>query len=200
MDITDYLNSNKPTEDFIEEVVGYSTPVFEESKLREKFEPLMTLRFRNGKEIVVFDDDGHAVSQFNKRFNLPIEDLKNTIKKGISKINLGYKMQPDNYVIISRSKDIKVPIDLRPDKYEPDKLIALAATTLHADQVYNTRGETVVQVEGLSNKEIEKRLIEESKSSVVIVKDYSDTGTGMPFQHIFEEGEHTTTFKEIWVD
>jgi hypothetical protein len=79
-------------------------------------------------------DTEHAIDRFRERF--PAYSLKTFYKilnKGLRKIEKVYNFSENHYVIISNSTRIKIPIEVRLDKYDVNKLIVAIATTLHAD-------------------------------------------------------------------
>ncbi len=178
------------------------------------------------QKIGTFDGIGiydikHVKDRFKERF--PRFDFKTdylkVLQSGLNAIKHQYKMEFNNYVIISKSLRIKIPVHFRPDKIEPNKSIFALMTTLDADEhVINIKRDIQIFVENNINpKEFKHYLIEKkskpnNKQLIEFLKkkstegyfiriyDFADDNKGFPFVHCFEDGKYYKTFEEINVD
>ena len=104
------------------------------------------------KGFKVYDVE-HAVVRFKERYpNLPESALINTITKGVTKIfkKSGFGVI-GNFLIVSYKYDLRIPLEIRKDKYDDTEFIGAVATVLDPTQVRNLRNEVEVMVESNQN-------------------------------------------------
>lgn len=147
-------------------------------------------------KIYMFDnipvyDLRHAQERFEERFpNLDWAVFLNKLDKGLRKIKIKYSLRNDNYAIISRKYDLKIPVEIRDDRFNPKKQIIGIPTVLdvtkHGRDLQN---EIDIMVEKCKkdNRYSSVKLFEDSYSNIF-------------FQYIIEEGEVNRTFEEIVLD
>jgi hypothetical protein len=157
---------------------------FDEQYLQETFDFL--LEFEGLK---IFDTE-HAIDRFKERFpNLSIDRFYDTLKKGLRKILEKYDYQQNFYMIVSRKYKIKIPLQIREDRKDPNILIGAISTLLHSEEnPYNKYNEVQVLVE---------------KSKIVndfqIIKE-SEELNDIGFYHYVENGEYYKDFEFIEID
>ena len=157
---------------------------FEGVILNEKFKLLLVY-----KDMPVFDVE-HVEERFAERFpQYSWQIFLDKLKKGLQKIDKKYKMNQDNYVIISHSKDIKIPIEIRPDRNDSSKTIGAVPTVLNKDE--HTKN---------LKKEIEVMIEKTKEKGYGNVKLFEDKYSDIFFQYIIENGEVGQTFVEVDVD
>lgn len=121
---------------------------FDEKYLSEHFEYIGTF-----SEVPVYDVE-HAIAHFHKRF--PKLDFKNylvTLEKGIRKIKKKHGIDTvQNYMVFSRKFGLKIPIEIRPDRADRERIIGAVPTTLTKDMVYDLENEIHVFVESNNSK------------------------------------------------
>jgi hypothetical protein len=128
---------------------------FDENILKEKFQYLGT--FSGFK---VFDSK-HAVEEFNKHFpKYTLSTYEKILSKGMKKIYRKYNTDTNNYMIISYSTGIRIPIHVRPDEQSPKEIIGVTPTTLGEKEVLNLRNEIEIFVESNKNSYCNFPLIE----------------------------------------
>lgn len=121
----DYLNVNKKAKDY----------------LNEHFELIGTYQ-----DISVYDTN-HAISQFEERFpTISINILYKCLNKGIRKILKRFDTIQNNYMIISYKHGLRLPLEIRLDRYSK-KIIGTLATVLTKDQEVNLRKEIEIMIE-----------------------------------------------------
>ena len=163
-------------------------------RLNERWEYVLTYiynsvkRLPDGREQIIkkeipFYDANHFIDQGVLRFShLSMADIKNVLFLGMKQINKDYKLQQQNYMIISRSKDVKIPLDLRLDR-KTNHLIGVLSTVLNKrEHPYNTRRE--------------KEIIVESKKTPFIYE-YQDIESEKPFTVTFFNDVISLSYKEI---
>ena len=99
-------------------------------------------------------DSNHAVEEFKRWFpHLSFDTYLNSINKGLIKIKNKYSNELQNYMIISHKYKMRIPLDLRLDKFERtyDKIIAVIPTTLNPNETKNLKKEIEVLVESKAN-------------------------------------------------
>ena len=102
-------------------------------------------------------DTRHAMSEFAMHFpNTPISVYKKVLMQGIDKIDSYYGLTMSNYMIESRSTGIRIPLEIRPDRYSGKKMGAVP-TTLGKHETININNEIEIYVENKDNKNTYKR-------------------------------------------
>jgi len=143
-------------------------------------------------------DSFHAMSQFESRFpNLTKNNFDKVLNDGIKKIFRVFHGELQNYSIESSSTNIKIPLDLKRNRYNHSEIIGLIATTLNRlDHPYNTHEDQSVFVEK-TKEEAKEILIEKSKKDNSFLHfQYED-----PFYvDYFECGEYYTSYETILVN
>jgi hypothetical protein len=152
--------------------------------LQERFDPLLDF-----DGIKVYDSE-HSEERFKERFpGLSLDRFYDTLKKGLRKINSKWDYQENFYVIISNKYDIKIPIEIRPDRKNPEILIGIIATVLNSKKhPFNKYNE--IQL-----------MVEESKrdKSFHHIKEHEELEKGIGFTHYLDEGEYFRDFVYIEV-
>ena len=199
-DLSQYLNSDDNATNFIEKLYEEYEPLtFDEAEMEERFNKLFSYGGADPASRIPIYDVEHAEEQFYDRFpDIPWSEYKKILAQGMKKIKQDWQNDPYNYAIVSRSTDIKIPLELRPDRYTKELIAAISTTLDNKRQPRNTRGERVVIVEG--KEETFDDLKEKSLTQFIQVRDEADDGKGMPYYHMFEDGKHTKTFRVIEVD
>lgn len=120
---------------------------FNEEYLKETFDFLMNYEGQN-KSYPIYDTD-HVLVRFRQRFpGLSDKNLYNTLLKGLRKIEKKFNFMPQRYMINSYSTFLKIPIDIRPDRNDPSKIIIAIATLLDSrEHPINKYGELDILVE-----------------------------------------------------
>lgn len=122
----------------------------------EKFEEYYKVLF-NYKGVEVADIN-HAIERFKERHTLTtgmqIDFLYARIREAIDKILFVYKGKIANYMAVSKSTNLKISIEYRPDRYEKGKMVAAIPTILDKEEnPRNLRNEIVTIVE--QDKDVE---------------------------------------------
>jgi hypothetical protein len=155
---------------------------FDQKHFQENYELLLNYQGIN------FYDTGHTIIRFKERFpSLSIDRFYDTLKKGIKKIYEKWDYQQNFYIIFSYKYKIKIPIQIREDRYNPNVLVGAIATVLHADNnPYDT-------VEGI------KILVEKYKKYDFVRIEESEELEGW-FKHYVELGEYWKEFEYIKIE
>jgi len=116
----------------------------------------MELIIENGFELIdIFSgtkvyDSRHAYEEFVKWYpHLTKADFKKAVQQGIDKIILNDSIIAQ-YMIISKSKKLRIPIEIRQDRYTKE-IVGIIPTTLGEFEIRNTRNEIEVFVEQSKN-------------------------------------------------
>jgi hypothetical protein len=167
-DVTKYLNCN-------------------ESYIRETFNKLVTI-----DGIDIYDTD-HAVLRFKERFpSLNLDRLYTVLEKGMRKIFKTWNYDENFYVIESHKYHIKVPLEIRPDRKNPQIIMGFVATVLDSiENPYNKNNEIQIMVESSKKDKIFQQFSEFDKSEGDVSNWY---------QHYIDEGKYWTDFQYIEVD
>jgi len=104
--------------------------------------------FSFGPDRIPVIDIEHAEERFYQRFpEIPWSDFKTALEQGLKVIKNKYHLHPDNYMIVSKSLGIKIPVELRPDRMNPHKLVFALMTALDARQhKFNTHNDQTLMV------------------------------------------------------
>jgi len=163
--------------------VKKKTLLFESKYLQENFK----LLFKHNN-IEIYDVE-HAIGRLHERF----PELKNIIfykliSKGLDKLNIdNLKSYAENYVFINKKYDLKVPIEIRPDRHNKNKLIAVITTVLkNSEHEHNLKNEIEIIVE--QNKIGFYKKVRYFKEN-----SYIDRW----FNLYFEDGQSYKDFKEV---
>ena len=115
-------------------------------KMRERFDLITTFR-----GIDIFDSR-HAVEEFFNHFQgLNLEQYRNILKQGLDFILHKYGLNANgNYMIISDSLGVRVPMEVRDDRFNGGT-VAVVPTTLGKHELVNLRDEAEVFVEKNKN-------------------------------------------------
>jgi hypothetical protein len=91
-------------------------------------------------------DSRHAYEEFKHWYpKLTKEDFKKAVQQGIEKIILGDN-ELAQYMIISKSKKMRIPIEIRQDRFSKE-IIGIIPTTLGELETINLRNEVEIFVE-----------------------------------------------------
>ncbi len=111
----------------------------------------------NFSGIAVFDAN-HAYEEFQRWFpHLSSYDYKKALQQGIDKIKKQAGSGMGNYMVISKTHGLRIPLEIRPDKMMPRKVIGVVPTTLNPREVINLRKEIEVFTEKVENRETYSR-------------------------------------------
>lgn len=169
---------------------NYKGMYFDGFYLNETFEQII-----NYYELKIYDSN-HAIDQFKKRFpNLTLQDYKKVFLKGLEKIVRKWDYSTNQYMIISKSTDIKIQLHIRPDLQRKDSIVGVTASTLSAkDHPHNTHNEIEVLVESSRKNKSFKKISE--FENVLTKNDYDYHW----FNHYFENGSYYKDFEYIEVE
>lgn len=172
---------------------GYDELTYDENYLRERIAYLGTAHG------MAFYDDGESGELLSKELpNLERETVFKTVQHGLVAFVENWKSDPHTYMIYSRDRGYKVAVDIRPDRNDRNSLIGVIGPALCADEYWDEiTGETPRYAEGLQ-KEINRR-IEETRTTGGFSR-FFEVKDDPFFQHIFENGQHTTSHRIIEVD
>jgi hypothetical protein len=125
-------------------------------------------------------DSRHAYEEFVKWYpTLTKADFKKAVQQGIDKIILNDSMIAQ-YMIISKSKKLRISIEIRQDRYTKE-IIGIIPTTLGEFETRNTRNEVELFVEQNKNE-------------------YRQFPLREGFNYFVQSGKVFTDFDEIEVD
>ncbi len=155
--------------------------ITETKHFKERFEYIFTYN-----NIDIYDIN-HAIDRFLERHtNLVFNDVMIVIRRGLRKIDFDYNNDAENYMIISRSTNLKIPLELTYHK-QTNELIAVIPTILDKSiHKYNTKDDIEVLTEKSRKERTFNRVYE-------IDKDLST----FPFCHYFEDGKYYKSFETI---
>ena len=116
-------------------------------RLEERLEFLFSFK---GIDVL---DTNHCVSRFAERHrDMPINFLYTRIKETITKILILHDGKINNYMGVSKSTRVKIPINYRPDRYNPRKMVAVIPTVLDKeDHPINKYDEIEIMVESFKD-------------------------------------------------
>ncbi len=151
----------------------------------------------NNKELEIYDSE-RGVDRFIEGHNYYKKDfLFKKIKEGLNIIYEKYRFKNDAYVIISKSTNLKIPVEIRIDRQEKDKQIAVIPTILNKkDYPYNKKNEIEVFVE----KTNKKKRVNVKKISYCFVPLIEDDNYKMVFYENIIEGKIIKEYIEIHID
>ncbi len=167
----------------------YNGLYFQENYLKERFNQII-----NFYGIRVYDTE-HAIEQFEKRFpELDTNDYKKVLLDGLQKIADTWNFEENQYVIISKSLYIKIPIQIRPDRNYTNIIVGATPSTLDSrDHKYNLRNEIEVLVEKTKNEHGYAQIQEFTEKEVGYIDQFW-------FNNYIEDGTVWKDFKEIEVE
>lgn len=100
-------------------------------RLKERFDFILSY-----KRIDVYDSI-HCLDEFKRHYpHLPLTAFKRVVKDGIDCIYYDYNLKPDNYMIVSYSLGLRIPFELRQDRFS-GRLMGVIPTTLASYEVKN---------------------------------------------------------------
>jgi len=155
--------------------------ITETKHFKERFEYIFTYN-----DIDIYDIN-HAIDRFLERHkDLNFNDVLITIRRGLSRIDFDYNNTAENYMIISRSTNLKIPLELTYHK-QTDELIAVIPTVLDKSiHKHNTRDDIEILTEKSKREHSFNRIYEINKNL-----------STFPFCHYFEDGEYSKSFEVI---
>lgn len=110
--------------------------------LTERFDLLLT-----SKEGIKVFDTRHAKQEFKKHFpKTNWNEYIATLQQGISALIAEHGKSEGNYMINSKSIGIRIPLELRQDRFSSD-MIGAVPTTLAPHEIHNVRKDINVLVE-----------------------------------------------------
>ena len=168
---------------------------FDESVLKERWEKIYQY-----KSLSVYDSC-HVPERLAERHdNLTYERFLKYLEKGLRKIDKKYDLEFNQYMIISYRTDLKIQLDLRPDRGDRHP-VAVVATILDAKKnPFNKHDEIEIYVE----KAIRTHSLD--PASIPVLKEaskkigYFTIEEGEMFQYRFQDGKMHTSFEVIEVD
>lgn len=139
-------------------------------------------------------DSEHAILQFKNRFpKLSIDRFYEVLKRGLRKINKRYdltKIDDEEFMIISWKYGFKLPLHLRPDKYNPSKKVGILPTTLDINEhLYNKYDEIEILVENSKSENFYACIRDVDKDE--------DPNEYHYWHHYIENGEYYRDFEII---
>lgn len=142
------------------------------------------------------NDPGHLIDRLKSRFfGLDLNDFNDVLKKGVTKIFDGYghiiqqtkdagKDVIHDFMVISKDKGMKIPVEVEFNKEKPDIIIT---TVLDKDeQPFNKHNPIPMLVEASKKGKY---------SQIREFEGFHSSG----FLHIFQNGEHRKLFIEVEV-
>jgi len=151
-------------------------------QLHERFRPIYT--YTNGSQSIILFDVKHFEDRVVQRgwelLHQPREAIIGALRRGCIKIDQDYNFEPDDYMVISDSVGIKIPITVRNDRYS-DRVIGMIPTLLLKDSAYDLQ------------REYYKNVLVESKKRVIAIPLVTS------FIDFYENGEYIPSYEVIKV-
>jgi len=109
----------------------------------------------------------------------PREAIIDALHRGCVKIDQEYDFETGDYMVISDSVGVKIPITVREDRYNAGRVIGMVPTLLLKDSAYDIQ------------RDYYKNVLIESKGKVIAIPLVGD------FVDFFENGEFVPSYETI---
>lgn len=169
---------------------------FDESVLKERWEKIFQY-----KNLPIYDAF-HVPERLAQRHSrITMQTFFKKLEKGLRKIEKQYSLDYNTYMIISYRTNLKIQLEIRPDRKHDEKAVGVVSTVLDAKKhPFNKYDDIEVYIEqsiqkGIVNPYELDRLAEASKRLGYFRIIESDG-----FSYFFADGEVTKSFVEINVD
>ena len=97
-------------------------------------------------------DTNHAIDELRRWFpSVSFEQYKSILRHGLDTIKKQHNMEIGNYMLVSKSTGIRVPLEIRNDRYN-GQIIGAIPTTLNPREVINIRHDLEVMTENVYDK------------------------------------------------
>lgn len=167
-------------------------------KLIEMWDLIYVYKYNN-TNIDIYDSE-HAIERFISRHNFDKKILLDKIKLGLDKIYTLNKLTNDYYVIISKSKNLKIPINIRLDRYSNKKIGVIPTILDKIEHPYNKKNEIEVFVEKTNiNKKVDIKNIDFMFIPLITEEDLLEKYKN-DFNEYIVEGKIQKNYIEIFVD